>query len=491
MQKVKTIDYPAGHSADTDWFCVDKDGNIAIFDTDQSGCMPVNENGEAISAWYDYLNNVLREIEPHVYDFTLGEETITDLLKLCKKEDLQKEYFGGIIILKKGTTIGELNLKLRDYEFLLRLSEEQNMYFLHDSYNEKLFKKVVKNGLVLSGYYFDIKELWKVLNLFYYHSDHSNLPYKREFAPENPANINDMNFPKTNTVVAFKDVDFRDNEYVQPMEFIECSEGYIDCDVFEDGSATIIASDNKTPLVYYLGKDEWLLEFESRRSFRFYKPNSNGDVKPFLNSANPEILILNSMTSNGLGVYGLPAMCLNDIESSNYKYLQENVFEPLNLEFKNIAAFDVIKSFERYVRKNKLKVFCASDFPDSFGLIDSEIKIVDPRIIIGVGNYVHGFINCKYGLVPRNEIFTTGEYWFNFHGKEIMYIAIEEFEKRKDYSGQYEILKGIAAKAKEIISKPSDNKLRPYFIKLEKDNKNYDIYMKWINEWKVYEAREE
>lgn len=37
---MKTMDYPAAHSMDTAWFAIDNDGNVAIFDTGESGCVP-------------------------------------------------------------------------------------------------------------------------------------------------------------------------------------------------------------------------------------------------------------------------------------------------------------------------------------------------------------------------------------------------------------------------------------------------------------------
>lgn len=34
------VDYPAAHSMDTTWFAIDLDGNVAVFDTGESGCVP-------------------------------------------------------------------------------------------------------------------------------------------------------------------------------------------------------------------------------------------------------------------------------------------------------------------------------------------------------------------------------------------------------------------------------------------------------------------
>jgi hypothetical protein len=39
-------DFPAAHSMDSTWFAIDRDGHVAIFETGESGCMPVEGYGE-------------------------------------------------------------------------------------------------------------------------------------------------------------------------------------------------------------------------------------------------------------------------------------------------------------------------------------------------------------------------------------------------------------------------------------------------------------
>jgi hypothetical protein len=39
------IDYSAAHSMDSTWFAVDKNGNVAVFETCEGGAMPENAAG--------------------------------------------------------------------------------------------------------------------------------------------------------------------------------------------------------------------------------------------------------------------------------------------------------------------------------------------------------------------------------------------------------------------------------------------------------------
>ncbi len=54
-------DFPATHSVDTDWFAIDKEGNIAIFDADHDGTVPeLYHQSESFSDFlYCFLQSAL------------------------------------------------------------------------------------------------------------------------------------------------------------------------------------------------------------------------------------------------------------------------------------------------------------------------------------------------------------------------------------------------------------------------------------------------
>ncbi|MGP1384908.1 MAG: hypothetical protein ACTS2F_15180 [Thainema sp.] len=59
-------DYPAAHSMDTEWFAVDADGNIGLFDSSEGGAVPETwsrtRRETKIEYVYDFLEK-WREIE--------------------------------------------------------------------------------------------------------------------------------------------------------------------------------------------------------------------------------------------------------------------------------------------------------------------------------------------------------------------------------------------------------------------------------------------
>ena len=78
--KMKTNkEYPATHSSDTAWFCVDLDGNVAVFDIEEDGPTPNDfEWGHCIA---DMMTECLpSHTEENIYDFPLTDAQIKPML---------------------------------------------------------------------------------------------------------------------------------------------------------------------------------------------------------------------------------------------------------------------------------------------------------------------------------------------------------------------------------------------------------------------------
>ncbi len=52
------VDFPAAHSMDSEWFAVDQDGNIAVFDTGESGVIPEVAQGADQGAVFEILDQL-------------------------------------------------------------------------------------------------------------------------------------------------------------------------------------------------------------------------------------------------------------------------------------------------------------------------------------------------------------------------------------------------------------------------------------------------
>ena len=72
-------EYPATHSSDTAWFCVDLDGNVAVFDIEENGPTPNDfEWGHCIA---DLIIECLpSHTEENIYDLPLSDVQIKQML---------------------------------------------------------------------------------------------------------------------------------------------------------------------------------------------------------------------------------------------------------------------------------------------------------------------------------------------------------------------------------------------------------------------------
>ena len=72
-------EYPATHSNDTAWFCVDLDGNVAVFDIEENGPTPNAFEGQHCIA--DLMTECLpSHTEENIYDFPLTDAQIKPML---------------------------------------------------------------------------------------------------------------------------------------------------------------------------------------------------------------------------------------------------------------------------------------------------------------------------------------------------------------------------------------------------------------------------
>jgi len=79
-------EYPATHSSDTAWFCVDLDGNIAVFDIEENGPKPNDFEPDHCIA--DLMTECLpSHTEENIYDLPLTDAQIKPMLLPHSFED--------------------------------------------------------------------------------------------------------------------------------------------------------------------------------------------------------------------------------------------------------------------------------------------------------------------------------------------------------------------------------------------------------------------
>jgi len=261
---MKTLDFPSGHSMDTEWFAVDKDGNIAFFDSDAEGAVPIEIPEQ--TEWSVFFRDFSVTITPALKQLYLDEKVINKILKKCNTECLNRiqneEYITEcfIVLLNEGKKWEDLNLEdilVEKWGFALKLSPDIPLYLIWDLYDtkEKIITAIDRQLIAKAcyccidedcdgywgEYFIEIKEL----GLFMYDHVRRRIdPYQKIYSPEIPLKANQFVPNLVDEIPHFKDITFENQELVQPMEFV-CCESYISEEEFIDGNVRVISSDNK------------------------------------------------------------------------------------------------------------------------------------------------------------------------------------------------------------------------------------------------------
>ena len=83
---METNHYPAGHSMDSQWFAVDKDGHIGFFDTSDEGPLPIMF--EKQQYWSQFLFEHSTPIQGNLHKLILPEDTVNEIISQCSYDIL-------------------------------------------------------------------------------------------------------------------------------------------------------------------------------------------------------------------------------------------------------------------------------------------------------------------------------------------------------------------------------------------------------------------
>jgi hypothetical protein len=167
-------EYPATHSMETAWYCVDEDGNVAIFQIEDNGPVPegydMGWEPEGLF-WYEFSSSD----EGMIRYLPLTTEQIEPLLipKKEPKRDWEKSYgsvsnyWWNFVIIKidmKNLPILEkalaLNTDKRDYSSkkAVCISKKEGLFLVDFAYNQKGVILLEKNDAIQAVY--DMPEYW-------------------------------------------------------------------------------------------------------------------------------------------------------------------------------------------------------------------------------------------------------------------------------------------------------------------------------------------
>ncbi|MDR2810942.1 MAG: hypothetical protein LBB84_10390 [Tannerellaceae bacterium] len=238
MQKI--VDYPAGHSMDTDWFAVDEKGNVGLFNSCGEGALPIQVERE--TAWEDFFLKHTIPLEKGLRQLFLNEQTLNRLIDRCTARSTERVMDGWltdgcIVILNEGYTWEDLDMEkyfVHADDFALQLSPHKPVYLLCSTWQEEwkiedaIKNKVVAKACPFSLYADDGSDNRITINelgfFVYNHSpnDWATEPYKRVCVAETPLNKSLLNEKDIEEIPLFAEISFEQHPYLQPTDYLSC-----------------------------------------------------------------------------------------------------------------------------------------------------------------------------------------------------------------------------------------------------------------------------
>ena len=472
MYNVKTIDFPAGHSMDTDWFAVDKDGNIAIFDSGEEGAVPI----EFESGTYrlDLLHTQLLFFTSVIRKLYLDEKVIENLLQKCSIEFLQQiktdEYAGDgcIILLSEGKKWEDLQLenKITNHKevFAVQLSPVTPLYLISDIYDvRKIIISAIDNKIIDKGCNFstscDDEDGYKGIGLkdlgifFYDHDNHDwrTEPYCKVHTPEIPLKAAQFAPELANKIPHFKDVSFEHQYWIQPMEFFSCN-SYVDSDYNENGYVTVTSSNNQEEYCLLPICDQIYNLIMKGGCNRCYKKKhfylSHYDLEAYQDY--PPIVIIEDYYDYD--------------KKSRYDNLVRNICKKLNVNKHECVITYCAKCYD-HERKNDFLRF-AEKFQNCYKHLNIEISILQPLFLIAIDDTVIDMLKTKYEITGFSEMPCLCN--ITIENKQYPLLAVNKTETKEKQAILNEFLSAKSDEIKAILAQPRNlPPLKPRVIRIE------------------------
>jgi hypothetical protein len=469
---MKNIDFPAGHSMDTNWFAVDKNGNIGFFNSDQEGTCPIQV--EIQTSWDELFYKYTIPITKGLKQLFLDKNTIQQLLKRCTtdtlKEILKNEYSfdGYILLLTEGKTWEDLHFK--DYfakskdDCALLLSPIIPIYLIYDSYNiyDKLVASV-ENGIISKACEFTMYEdegnenriTVSELGIFTYNHetlDYSEEPYIREYFPNIPLNIDQFSKEKANEIPTFAEIAFGEQQSIHPMEFFSCRSfggGFYETtqNWEEKGYVKVRLHDDKWAYCLLPIADQMRNEMKLRQCHKCYKgcfgyPNHANYANLDSFQDYPPVLLIRDFYH------------YDDKEQSKYNNVLNCLSKYLKITKYSCYLSYCVKCYQSNKEKDKREFSNKTlelKFQQCHKHFEIEIETLQPLLLIAIEENVKNLIERYYQI----ENFVETPYLCSVAIKDKTYplLVVNKIETKKDKEKLINYLRVIAEDIKTILEK--------------------------------------
>jgi hypothetical protein len=229
---------------DTEWFAIDAKGQVALFDTDEAGCMPIHAH--TLELTHLYLWGFIEELGPADHDNILWHSEGDPLEQLTpltlNLEQLHVRLHAHMHSAHAQDPIPSLLCVMRDQDAARRLIREARpdgatraLGLIRRPYPAILAPELlvtplldaIERGDVLGGDSirdYANENFTALLGVHVYeYPSYSRVPYQRAGAPRSPLTIERLPEPLRARLLQLRlDADFSQDEQVDPEDSFEC-----------------------------------------------------------------------------------------------------------------------------------------------------------------------------------------------------------------------------------------------------------------------------
>jgi hypothetical protein len=250
-------DYPAAHSMDTEWFAVDADGSVALFDSGEAGAVPasfLDAIGEQYNLWsfldsWQVASDGTRHVVGDAGQWRLGTGTrevqsaIEQAIERVGEVHFRSQWADGtrqahrfgslatqscynlVMVLRHEAALS----RLRHVQYALRFSGVPLAVFV-DECSVQCVKDLLESGELIEGRFVDsIAEAPRLIGAYGFrhgarHENWISGPYERTHVPARSLRLEDVPpaLLQTVTTVRFDALRFSELAAIQPVEQTPC-----------------------------------------------------------------------------------------------------------------------------------------------------------------------------------------------------------------------------------------------------------------------------
>ncbi len=246
--------YPAAHSMDSYWFGIDKEGNLAVFDTGESGPIP-NDASSNVDGFYHLMESIDKDNEG-IGHFYFPDTSLDSYLYDKDLSILKERYNQEFIAASQIPLLSDKAIEFKSKEAFLSISKVSYVEQKYIGFNE--FEKISKDFARVKLhkereiYYLGRFKIGEILPLFetgeilgviedftdnefitkitqiYFYEDESEYTegrgiskYRRVITPSNPRNVTLLPKGMQEQFQSTLPILFSEKEILQPLEYVK------------------------------------------------------------------------------------------------------------------------------------------------------------------------------------------------------------------------------------------------------------------------------